>query len=106
MNPDYSPNPNYIPSIGPGHQSVLHGPTSEVQSQVSALAGAIGELSSRICQLSDRLHPVTAPPTPSLCTKDPEPDVSTPLGSDLAAMNRDLQQQLRILQELTDSIRL
>jgi hypothetical protein len=109
-------NPDYIPHIGrdvkplgrPDESAcyVNHGPNAEVMGQVAALGAGLGELSVRIQQLEERLHPVIAPAPPTLCGKDPEQEPRSPLGGELAAMNRDLRMKLRQIEELTEAIRL
>jgi hypothetical protein len=112
MNFDYAHEPTTYrdarPSLArnddPCHSA---GGLGEVMKEIKALGAGLGELSARLEQLEDCLHPVIASPTtPILCAKDPEQEPQSPLGGELAAMNRDLRMKLRQIEQITASIRL
>jgi len=110
MNPDYKPTtdrdarPSLARYDDPYHSA---GGLSEVMKEIKALGAGLGELSARLLQLEDCLHPVIgSPTTPILCAKDPEQEPQSPLGGELAAMNREFRMKLRQIEQLTDSIRL
>jgi hypothetical protein len=110
MNPDCKPTtyrdarPSLTQIDDPCHSA---GGLSEVMKEIKALGAGLGDLSARLEQLEDCLHPVIASPTtPILCATDPEREPQSPLGGELAAMNRDLRMKLRQIEQLTDSIRL
>jgi hypothetical protein len=103
-------NPDYIPHIGrdvkPLGRPDESASRAEVLSQVGALHTGLADLSAALQELENRLQPVIAPIPPTLCAKDNEQEPQSPLGGELAAINRDLRMKLRHIDQLIHAIRL